>query len=69
MAYLFEVVKIILNYKLSTFKKVLDTAGNDHEVEFHEIEIQLFHEIEIMIMRSKLDLIMGSKLGLNIWQI
>ena len=28
--------------------------GNDHEVEFHEIEIASFHEIEITIMRSKL---------------
>jgi hypothetical protein len=38
--------------------------GTDHEVEFHEIEIQLFHEIETynnidqevntLIMRSKL---------------
>ncbi len=28
--------------------------GNDHEVEFHEIEISIFHEIEITIMRSKL---------------
>ncbi len=43
--------------------------GNDHEVNFHEIEIRLFHDIKITIMRSKLDLIMRSKLGLNIWQI
>jgi hypothetical protein len=43
--------------------------GNDHEVEFHEIEIQLFQEVDKSIMRSKLDLIMRSKLGLNIWQI
>jgi hypothetical protein len=28
--------------------------GNNHEVEFHEIEIAIFHEIEITIMRSKL---------------
>ncbi len=46
------------------FYKIL--KGNDHEVEFHEIKIQLFHEIEITIMRLKLDLIMRSKLGLNI---
>jgi hypothetical protein len=26
---------------------------NDHEVEFHEIEIQLFQEIKFWIMRSK----------------
>ena len=28
--------------------------GNDHEVKFHEIEIQLFHEIKLSIMRSNL---------------
>ena len=33
---------------------ILMSAGNDHEVEFHEIEIAIFHEIEITIMRSKL---------------
>jgi hypothetical protein len=60
-----KAVKVIAIFK--TFK-ILRT-GNDHEVEFHEIEIQLFHEIEIMIMRLKLDLIMRSKLGLNVWQI
>ena len=27
--------------------------GNDQEVEFHEIEIQLFQEVEFSIMRSK----------------
>ncbi len=27
--------------------------GNDHEVEFHEIEIQLFQEVKFSIMRSK----------------
>ncbi len=27
--------------------------GNDHKVEFHEIEIQLFQEVEFSIMRSK----------------
>ncbi len=42
--------------------------GNDHEVEFHEIEIAIFHEIKIMIMRSKLDLIMRSNLFNNIDQ-
>jgi hypothetical protein len=26
--------------------------GNDQEVEFHEIEIQLFHEIEIAIFHE-----------------
>ncbi len=39
-------------------------GGDDHEVEFHEIEIAIFHEIkiaifheiEIMIMRSKVRL-------------
>ena len=28
-------------------------VGNDHEVEFHEIKIQLFQEVEFSIMRSK----------------
>ncbi len=27
--------------------------GTDHEVEFHEIKIQLFYEIKITIMKSK----------------
>jgi len=35
--------------------------GNDHEVEFHEIKIQLFHEIKITIMRLKFNLFMRSK--------
>jgi hypothetical protein len=26
--------------------------GNDHEVEFHEIEITIFHEIEIAIFHE-----------------
>ncbi len=26
--------------------------GNDHEVEFHEIEVQLFHEIEIQLFHE-----------------
>ncbi len=43
--------------------------GNEHDVEFHEIEIRLFHEIKITIMRSNLYLVMRSKLGLNICQI
>jgi hypothetical protein len=35
-------------------KKQFDILpGNDHEVEFHEIEIQLFQEVEFLIMRSK----------------
>jgi hypothetical protein len=42
--------------------------GNDHEVEFHEIEIQLFHEIEFSIMRSKFNLFMRSNLSNNIDQ-
>ncbi len=33
---------------------LVDYLGDDHEVEFHEIEIAIFHEIEITIMRSKL---------------
>jgi len=28
-------------------------VGNDQEVEFHEIEIQLFQEVDTSIMRSK----------------
>jgi hypothetical protein len=36
--------------------------GNDHEVEFHEIQTAIFHEIKIMIMSSKLYLFMRSKL-------
>ncbi len=42
--------------------------GTDHEVEFHEIKIELFHEIEIIIMRSKLYLFMRSNLSNNIDQ-
>ncbi len=42
--------------------------GNDHEVEFHEIEIQLFHEIQFSIMRSKFNLFMRSNLSNNIDQ-
>jgi hypothetical protein len=26
--------------------------GNDHEIEFHEIEIAIFHEIEIAIFHE-----------------
>ena len=29
-------------------------AGNDHEVEFHEIEIAIFHEIEIRLCYVRL---------------
>ncbi len=42
--------------------------GNDHEVEFHDIEIQLFQEIEFLIMRSKLCMFMRSNLSNNIDQ-
>jgi hypothetical protein len=28
--------------------------GNDHEVEFHEIEIQLFQEVEFSIMKNSI---------------
>ncbi len=41
---------------------------NDHEVEFHEIKIELFQEIEFSIMRSKFNLFMRSNLFINIWQ-
>ena len=43
-------------------------SGNDHEVEFHEIQIAIFHEIKITIMRSKLCLFMRSNLSNNIDQ-
>ncbi len=42
--------------------------GNDHEVEFHEIKIQLFHEIEFSIKRLKFNLFMRSNLSNNIDQ-
>ena len=42
---------------------IRNPTGNDQEVEFHEIEIQLFHEVEIMIMRS--NLFMTSKISLG----
>jgi len=45
---------------------LLFPTGNDHEVEFHEIKIQLFHEIEFLIMRSKFNLFMRSNLSNNI---
>ncbi len=41
--------------------------GNDHEVEFHEIKIQLFQEVKFSIMRSKFNLFMRSNLFINIW--
>ena len=47
---------------------VLGFGGNDHEVEFHEIKIQLFQEIKFLIMRSKLCLFMRSNLSNNIDQ-
>jgi hypothetical protein len=36
------------------FSRGIAVAGNDHKVEFHDIEIQLFLETEIKLMRSKL---------------
>ena len=57
--------KRIFGYWLSLLVPVPNDQGlmgNDHEVEFHEIEIAIFHEIEITIMRSKLYLFMRSKL-------
>jgi hypothetical protein len=47
-----------MKYKLESktfYKLVLANVlhkGNDHEVEFHEIEIQLFHEIEIQFVHE-----------------
>ncbi len=41
----FQLIKLIVRSVL--------IRGNDHEVKFHEIEIQLFQEIELSIMRSK----------------
>jgi hypothetical protein len=49
-----------------TFLNFLVVLGNDHEVEFHEIEIQLFQEVEFLIMRSKFNLFMRSNLSNNI---
>jgi hypothetical protein len=43
-----------LSYRFKGFWFWAKNSGNDHEVEFHEIEIAIFHEIEITIMRSKL---------------
>jgi len=63
-----------MKYKLESktlYKLVLANVlqkGNDHEVKFHEIKIQLFHEIEFLIMRSKFNLFMRSNLFINIWQ-
>ncbi len=53
---------------LNVFFTARTKVGNDHEVEFHEIEIKLFHEIEITIMRLNLYLVMRSKLSNNIDQ-
>ena len=54
---------------LTLIVDVLDLLkGNDHEVKFHEIEIQLFQEIKFLIMRSKLCLFMRSNLSNNIDQ-
>jgi hypothetical protein len=33
--------------------KIVEIMGIDHEVKFHEIEIQLFQEIKLLIMRLK----------------
>jgi len=30
----------------------IEVLGNDHEAEFHEIEIAIFHEIEIAIFHK-----------------
>ncbi len=42
--------------------KLFRIQGTDHEVEFHEIKIQLFQEIKFSIMRSKFSFFMRSKL-------
>ncbi len=57
-----------LFYKIPLFYHKIIIPGNDHEVEFHEIEIQLFQEVEFLIMRSKFNLFMRSNLSNNIDQ-
>jgi hypothetical protein len=47
-----ECFKVIRGMKLY-WKSTEETEGIDHEVEFHEIKIQLFQEIKLLIMRSK----------------
>ena len=42
---------------VGTYNSAIKEEGNDHEIEFHEIEIAIFHEIKNiakLIMRSKL---------------
>ncbi len=56
--------KILYICEISGIKPKL--GGTDHEVEFHEIEIQLFQEVKLSIMRSKFDFFMGSNLFNNI---
>jgi hypothetical protein len=56
-----------LTYHLALYEKLFE-LGNDHDVEFHEIKIQLLQEIEFLIMRSKLCLFMRSNLSNNIDQ-
>jgi hypothetical protein len=40
-----------MTWNHSLFSSII--PGNDHEVEFHEIEIQLFQEVELSIMSSE----------------
>ena len=49
-----------LNFILTLLNEFAFVTGNDHEVEFHEIEIQLFQEVDQSIMRSKFNLFMRS---------
>jgi hypothetical protein len=46
----FTEIKMTKNLKVWKLGK---KSGIDHEVEFHEIEIQLFQEIKLSIMRLK----------------
>jgi hypothetical protein len=58
----------ILTNNLNEDQQPLDDKGNDHEVKFHEIKIQLFQEVKFLIMRSKFNLFMRSNLSNNIDQ-
>ncbi len=58
----YEPIKTLIGQKIF---KLASSLGNDHKIEFHEIEIAIFHAIKNiakLIMRSKLAFFRRSKL-------
>ncbi len=64
----FHLQPVLKNTADEEISFLIISKGNDHEVEFHVIEIELFQEIEFLIMRSKLCLFMRLNLSNNIDQ-